>query len=385
MGKGGLVAYNQKDFWSLMFKIRGSIFDNVLPKLILTNVLCVVASVVQMASTDLLHSDGNNINNLAFTLAGSSISFLLVFRSQMSYNRFWEGRGHLGNIMFAGRDLARQISTCVQNDEGKSGAPSSMQAEQEKSWHVNGKPVQMGEYRQDAGVRAEFTKMTGFRRLQMLRILLIFWRLMVQHARDMKEPEFVGKLVLLKGEESNPDKVRYLTTPHLEYFLKAKARRPLCAVAILTRYIHQEYEEKNITNMEYRVRPHSHTRTPHTRARPAELMRDPSVRGGRSLTVLCMCGPCVSQLMNKNLNMLIQGFNGVDKVHTVQIPFPYAQVCLADAPRCASPGCPRCARLRAPGATSSSWYEVLAVGNCARAAPWRMYRPAEGWPRPLRR
>lgn len=266
MGKGGLVAYNQKDFWSLMFKIRGSIFDNVLPKLILTNVLCVVASVVQMASTDLLHSDGNNINNLAFTLAGSSISFLLVFRSQMSYNRFWEGRGHLGNIMFAGRDLARQISTCVQNDEGKSGAPSSMQAEQEKSWHVNGKPVQMGEYRQDAGVRAEFTKMTGFRRLQMLRILLIFWRLMVQHARDMKEPEFVGKLVLLKGEESNPDKVRYLTTPHLEYFLKAKARRPLCAVAILTRYIHQEYEEKNITNMEYRVRPHSHTRTPHTRA-----------------------------------------------------------------------------------------------------------------------
>ena len=26
-----------------------------------------------------------------FTLAGSSISFLLVFRSQISYGRFWEG------------------------------------------------------------------------------------------------------------------------------------------------------------------------------------------------------------------------------------------------------------------------------------------------------
>ena len=34
----------------------------------------------------------------AFTLAGSSISFLLVFRSQISYNRFWEGKAwqHLG-------------------------------------------------------------------------------------------------------------------------------------------------------------------------------------------------------------------------------------------------------------------------------------------------
>lgn len=36
----------------------------------------------------------------AFTLAGSSISFLLVFRSQISYNRFWEGKGwqHLGRL-----------------------------------------------------------------------------------------------------------------------------------------------------------------------------------------------------------------------------------------------------------------------------------------------
>eukprot|EP01052_Picozoa_sp_SAG31_P040595 SAG31_NODE_5916_length_2257_cov_1.160334_2_plen_308_part_00 len=127
--------------------------------------------------------------------------------------------------------------------------------------------------------------MTGFRRLQMLRILLIFWRLLVQHARDKKDPEFVENLVLLKAEEDNPEKRRRLTTPHQEAFLKKTARRPLAAVAILTRYIHTEYENRNITNMEY-------------------------------------------QAMNKNLNMLIQGFNGVDKVHTVQIPFPYAQMIL---------------------------------------------------------
>eukprot|EP01052_Picozoa_sp_SAG31_P040594 SAG31_NODE_5916_length_2257_cov_1.160334_1_plen_94_part_00 len=93
MGKGGLVSYDQKQFWGLVCKIRGSIFDNVLPKLILTNVLCIAASIIQMSSNSLLHSSGDNISTLAYTLAGSSISFLLVFRSQMSYNRFWEGRG----------------------------------------------------------------------------------------------------------------------------------------------------------------------------------------------------------------------------------------------------------------------------------------------------
>merc|ERR1712224_482486 len=32
--------------------------------------------------------------------------------------------------------------------------------------------------------------------------------------------------------------------------------------------------------------------------------------------------------MNKNLNGLIEGFNGADKVHNVPVPFPYAQMIL---------------------------------------------------------
>ena len=89
----------------------------------------------------------------------------------------------------------------------------------------------------------------------------------------------------LPPPQNNKEQVRRLTTPHLEFFLKKTARRPLAAVAILTRLIHWEYAKKNITNMEY-------------------------------------------ESMNKCLHTLIQGFNGVDKVHTVQIPFPYAQMIL---------------------------------------------------------
>eukprot|EP01047_Picozoa_sp_COSAG01_P068957 COSAG01_NODE_10084_length_2253_cov_2.121170_1_plen_119_part_10 len=105
-----------------------------------------------------------------FSLTGTVISFLLVFRSKISYDRFWEGahrgvgddhddddddgdgqrccvapqhlpaalltaspllrlsragsaagRGHLGSLMHHGRDLGRQIAFCVRNDEGVAG------------------------------------------------------------------------------------------------------------------------------------------------------------------------------------------------------------------------------------------------------------------------
>ena len=43
------------------------------------------------------------------------------------------------------------------------------------------------------------------------------------------------------------------------------------------------------------------------------------------------------QAMNENLSGLIAGFNGVDKVHTVPIPFPYAQMIVVLLSACAIP------------------------------------------------
>jgi len=207
-------------------------------------------------------------------LAGSSISFLLVFRSQISYNRFWEGRGHLGAIMMHGRDLGRQISICVRNDDGPEAG--------NQVW--KGSDLDMGEYRQDSGVRREMEKMRGFRRLQMIRMVVMFWRLMVQHARDELKPDCVER-VWLVAADAKTDRRKAITTPHAEALLKTKKRRPLVVVAMLTWYIRHEYRSKNITHMEYLS-------------------------------------------MNKNLNGLIEGFNGVDKVHNVPVPFPYAQMIL---------------------------------------------------------
>jgi predicted membrane chloride channel (bestrophin family) len=180
--------------------------------------------------------------------------------------------------MMHGRDLGRQISVCVRNDEGRDGVSPDFEKQ-----HVTGSG--MGEYRQDSGVRREMEKMYGFRRVQMVRYVLMFWRLMVQHVRDETQESFVEKLWLTSAGAKDVTLAKTITTPHSEALLKTKKRRPLVVVAMLTWYIRHEYRSKNITHMEYLS-------------------------------------------MNQNLNGLIEGFNGVDKVHNVPVPFPYAQMIL---------------------------------------------------------
>jgi predicted membrane chloride channel (bestrophin family) len=220
-----------------------------------------------------------------FTLAGSSISFLLVFRSQISYGRFWEGRGHLGNIMMHGRNLGRQIALCVRNDDGPAGLDKDVEVQRKGMHRQSGFDPNMGDYQQDSGCRREMEKMCGFRRLQMIRLVIMFWRLLVHHARDETEGKFVEQLWLVAADAKDTNKRKVITTPHQESLLKSKKRRPLVAVAMLTWYVRHEYRSKNITHMEFLA-------------------------------------------LNEDLKGLINGFNGVDKVHNVPVPFPYAQMIL---------------------------------------------------------
>lgn len=115
----------------------------------------------------------------------------------------------------------------------------------------------------------------------MIRQLLIVWRLIVQHLRDEHDEKSVEQLYFSHADHKSAPKT--LVTPNVEELLKSKKRRPLVAIAMLSWYLEQEYRTKTITYMEYLS-------------------------------------------MNANLSGLINGFNGVDKVHNVPIPFPYAQM-----------------------------------------------------------
>jgi predicted membrane chloride channel (bestrophin family) len=187
--------------------------------------------------------------------------------------------------MLHGRDLGRQIAFCVRNDDGPQGLNPDIERQRRKMHQEKGLDPDMGKFQEDSGVRQEMEKMCGFRRLQMMRMLVMFWRLMVQHVRDETAEKHVEALWLLTADAKDRNKRKTVTTPAQEDLVKARKRRPLVALAMLTSYLRNEYRSKNVNHAEYVA-------------------------------------------INRNVHGLINGFNGVDKVHSVPLPFPYAQMIL---------------------------------------------------------
>ena len=91
--------------------------------------------------------------------------------------------------MMHGRNLGRQIALNVRNDDGPAGLDKDVEVQRRGMQRDKGFDPNMGDYQQDSGVRREMEKMCGFRRLQMIRMVVLFWRLLVQHARDEMESD----------------------------------------------------------------------------------------------------------------------------------------------------------------------------------------------------
>jgi hypothetical protein len=228
MGKGGLVTYDNGDFFKILFRLHGSIFDNVAVKLCVVIIISFTAALLQsqlgwfMENDDLaefyneperqteLLASGNwgkeltgkngtrnvkvligytmpTINSIGFTISGGAIAFLLVFRSVLSYNRFWEGRGHLGYIMAHARDLARQVAFSFKDDDGDPNIFRNVKTF-EREMHENRTRPDYGTYHDQEGVREALIGMYGFRRMRMMRCCVMFWRLLIQHLRDEVSP-----------------------------------------------------------------------------------------------------------------------------------------------------------------------------------------------------
>jgi putative membrane protein len=101
-----MIQYETRNWLGILLRVKGT----VLPR-IAVRVLVAAAIGVGIAA---LHK--HNIAHLAIpsgvhTLVGVALGLLLVFRTNASYDRFWEGRRLVGHIVNNARDLARQIAS----------------------------------------------------------------------------------------------------------------------------------------------------------------------------------------------------------------------------------------------------------------------------------
>src|SRR5829696_7337473 len=108
-----MIEYNPHDWRSHLLDIRGSLVREIFGRV--SAVVVWSAAVVALWRWIDYASNGKIDQDLEFlaipitahTLLGAALSFLLVLRTNSSYDRFWEGRKLWGGIVNETRNLAR--------------------------------------------------------------------------------------------------------------------------------------------------------------------------------------------------------------------------------------------------------------------------------------
>jgi ion channel-forming bestrophin family protein len=107
-----MIEYDGRAWLPILIRMRGSVIPRLMPRVLATTALGVVAVLV-------LQRNDFKIPGNAHTLVGVALGLLLVFRTNASYDRYWEGRRLLGSITNRARDLARQVGAYVEDAEAR--------------------------------------------------------------------------------------------------------------------------------------------------------------------------------------------------------------------------------------------------------------------------
>jgi putative membrane protein len=106
-----MIDYDPHHWLSHLFDIKGSMVREIMGRVM----TCVAWSALVVAFAK-YESDIVVIPTTIHSLVGVALGLLLVFRTNVSYERYWEGRRMWGNIINASRDLGRAATTYLAGD-----------------------------------------------------------------------------------------------------------------------------------------------------------------------------------------------------------------------------------------------------------------------------
>jgi len=116
-----VIVPERKPRWlGLVFTYRGSALQRV--KLRLLSVFLVACAVT--VARDRFGLPHTTLSALPFTLVGFVLGVFLGFRTNTSYDRFWEGRRLWGQLVNESRTFARQAHVFLSNREPESATPA---------------------------------------------------------------------------------------------------------------------------------------------------------------------------------------------------------------------------------------------------------------------
>lgn len=100
-----MIDYDPHDWWTHFFDVKGSMVRDILGRvLLLTAWSAIVVALYRWYGSEW------TISLTLHGIVGTALGLLLVFRTNASYDRFWEGRKLWGSIVNETRNLARLVT-----------------------------------------------------------------------------------------------------------------------------------------------------------------------------------------------------------------------------------------------------------------------------------
>jgi putative membrane protein len=105
-----MIHYDPHRWFDHLFDVKGSL----IPEITLRVLSCVAWSVAVVAFDRYVRPIGIPVT--VHTLVGVALGLLLVFRTNSSYDRFWEGREIWGRVVNESRNLGRRVAAHLRRD-----------------------------------------------------------------------------------------------------------------------------------------------------------------------------------------------------------------------------------------------------------------------------
>lgn len=109
-----MIKYDTEAIFGLIFKLKGSVLIKVWKPMLINMAIGFVAIFLKQLMDDRFPFDDMQ----AWSTLGTVLGFLLVFRSNLCYSRYWEGRNHMGLMLKSTRELLRQVVSYTEDVPG---------------------------------------------------------------------------------------------------------------------------------------------------------------------------------------------------------------------------------------------------------------------------
>lgn len=111
-----MIVFRKPNAFNVLFALRGSIMPRIYRQVLLITLISTLIAAVQ----HWVPSSFSSYGAAPFTLLGIALSLFLGFRNNASYQRWWEARTLLGQLVYESRSLTRQVTSFI--DEKAVGA-----------------------------------------------------------------------------------------------------------------------------------------------------------------------------------------------------------------------------------------------------------------------